>query len=296
MKKFKEILRRLLFPPVWVVLICTVCAAALLIFVFVKEYDNSPLAYFSYAFSAYSFCIFLALVIPNASSGAKKLISKIPLMNKYFNDKIFRAHISIYMSLIVNTAYSVFYFVMAIVQKSYWQVTLALYNFVFSLMRFVLVKNYSKAKKEKNEKNRLVYELKSYRLCGIFMLLMSLTMTGMIELMISDGKNTGGEIITITIAAYTFYCFVIAIINVINFRKQNSPILLASKNVCFARALMSLFSLQITMFSQFGDGDISQHIMNIAVGLVTCVLCVATAVIMIVKANKKIKIIDFDKI
>ncbi|MGN1201943.1 MAG: hypothetical protein ACI4RF_01500, partial [Eubacterium sp.] len=237
MKKFKEILHRLLFPPVWVVLLCTVCAAVLLIFVFVKKYDTSPIAYFSYAFSAYSFCILLAFLIPNTVSGGKNVISKIPLVNKYFNDRIFRAQTSIYISLIVNTVYSVFYFVMAVVQKSYWQVTLSLYNFVFSLMRFMLVKSYRKAKKEKDEKDRLIYEFKSYRLCGIFMFLMSATMAGMIELMISDGKKAGGEIITITIAAYTFYCFIIAIVNVVNFRKQNSPILLASKNICFARAL-----------------------------------------------------------
>lgn len=289
MKRFKEILNRLLFPPIWVVALCTVCATALLIFVFVKGYDNSPAAYFAYVFSAYSLCILLAFLIPNATGITKRIIEKSPLINKYFNDRVFRAQISIFISLTVNTVYSVFYFIMAIVQKSYWQVTLALYNLVFSFMRFMLVKSNSKAKKEKDETNRLLYEYKSYRNCGIFMFFMSATMTGMIELMISDGKKAVGEIVTITIAAYTFYCFIIAIINVVNFRKQNSPILLASKNVCFARALMSLFSLQITMFSQFGDGNSSQRIMNIIVGLVICILCVAIAITMIVKANKSIK-------
>lgn len=289
MKKFKEILNRLLFPPVWVVILCSVCAGALLAFVFIKQYDNSPLAYFAYAFSAYSLCTLLAFLITNASGITKRVISKIPLLNKYFSDKEFRAQTSIYCSFAVNTVYSIFYFIMAIVQKSYWQVTLAVYNFIFSLMRFMLIKRYSIAKKEKNEKSRLLYEFKAYRLCGIFMFLMSASMTGMIELMISDGKKAQGEIITITVAAYTFYCFIIAIVNIFNFRKQNSPILLASKNICFARALMSLFSLQISMFSQFGDGNASQRIMNIAVGLVICILCVAVAVIMIVKANKSIK-------
>lgn len=289
MNKLKEIFKSLLFPPIWVVFLCALCSIPLLIFVFVNKYNDSFLAYFSYVFSAYSLCILLAFLISNGLSIGKNISSKIPFINKYLNDKIFRAQTSIYISLLLNTAYSVFYFIMAVVQKSYWQITLALYNLVLSVMRFLLVKSYSKSKKNKSEKSRLLYEYKSYRLCGIFMFLMSATMTGMIELLISDGKDAVGEILTITIAAYTFYCFIIAIVNVFKFRKQNSPILLASKNVCFARALMSLFSLQITMFSQFGDGDGYQRVMNIIFGLVICIACVTVAVIMIVKANRNIK-------
>lgn len=215
------------------------------------------------------------------------------ILNKYFSDRIFRAQTALYIGLAGNTVYSVFYFIMAIVQKSYWQITLAVYNFIFSAMRFIMVLNYGKAKKKEDEKSRILHEFKSYRLCAILMFFMSITMTGLIEQLISGGKDTGGEIITITIATYTFYCFIIAIINVFKFRKQNSPILSASKNICFARALMSLFSLQITMFAQFDEGSNSQsqHIMNILMGLAVCMICVAIAVSMIAKANKNIKFI-----
>ena len=85
---------------------------------------------------------------------------------------------------------------MAFIQKSYWQMALALYNFVFTVMRFMLIKRYNNAKKKDNEQ-RLILELKTYKTCGIMMLLMSATMTGLIELLISEGKKASGEILTI---------------------------------------------------------------------------------------------------
>lgn len=285
----RKYLNKLFFPHPSVVLLCSVLTAILLTLVFATDYISKMFSYVIYAFSAYSLCILLAYLIPNASDIIKKSLSKIPIMNKYLNDKLFRAQTSIYISLINNTIYSVFYAVMAFIQKSYWQMALALYNFVFTVMRFMLVKRYNAAKKMSNDQ-RLTYEVKTFKSCGTLMLLMSATMTGLINLLISEGKKASGEILTIAIAAYTFYCFTIALINIIKFRKENSPILLASKNVCFARALMSLFSLQISMFSQFGGMESDMEIiMNIVLGLVVCMTCVAVAITMIIKANKKLK-------
>lgn len=290
MNKLKVFLKKLIFPPFYVVILCAVCAAVLLVYVFINNYSDNIVSYFIYAFSAYSLCIFLAWIIPLLKKLIKNRSSNIPIVNRYLNDNQFRAQVSIYLSLINNTIYSVFYAVTAFIQQSYWLMAMAFYNFALTAMRFMLAKNYKSIKKENDIKDRFIREFKSYRLCGILMLIMSATMTGIIELLIVDGKKAGGEIVTIAIAAYTFYCFIIAIINVFKFRKQNSPILSASKNVCLARALMSLFSLQITMFSQFDSGkNTEQHIMNIIVGLTVCLLCVVIAVSMIIKANKNIK-------
>ena len=285
----KKYLNKLLFPPPLLVLLCSFLTAVFLTLVFATDYIPEIFSYFIYAFSAYSLCILLAYLIPNTSHHIKKILSKIPVMNRYINDKLFRAQASIYVSVINNTIYSIFYAVMAFIQKSYWQMALALYNFVFTVMRFMLIKRYNSAKK-KDDKQRLSYELKTYKACGIMMFLMSATMTGLIELLIADGKKASGEILTITIAAYTFYCFIIAIVNIVKFKKENSLILLASKNVCFARALMSLFSLQISMFSQFGGTESNtENIMNIILGLVVCMICVTIAAIMIIKANSNLK-------
>ena len=285
----KKLLNKLLFPNPSLVFLFAALTVVLMVLVFLTDYIPDIFDCIIYAFSAYSLCILLIYLIPNAVRNTKKILSKIPIMNKYMNDKLFRAQISIYATLVNNTAYSILYAVMAFIQKSYWLTALALYNFVLTISRFMLIKRYNSAKK-KNDNQRLIYELKTYKSCGILILLMSATMTGIIKLLISEGKDATGEIFTITIAAYTFYCFIIALINIVKFKKENSPILLASKNVCFARALMSLFSLQISMFSQFGGlENNNETIMNIVVGFVICMGCVSMAVVMIIKSNKYIK-------
>lgn len=285
----KKLLNKLLFPQPLIVLLCVALTVVLMVLVFATDYVPEAFFYVIYAFSAYSLCILLAYLIPNVVSKIKKLLSKIPIMNRYLNDNLFRAQTSIYISLISNTAYSVFYAVMAFVQKSYWQMALAIYNLVLTVMRFMLIKRYNSSKKM-SDNQKLIYEQKTYKFCGILMLLMSTTMTGLIELLISEGKKASGEILTITIAVYTFYCFIIAIVNIVKFKKESSLIFLASKNVCLARALMSLFSLQISMFSQFGGMESNMEIiMNIALGLIVCMTCAAMAVIMIVKSNKALK-------
>ena len=192
----KKYLNKLLFPHPIIVLLCSALTTALLVLVFSNEFIPEMFSYFIYGFSGYSLCILLAYLIPNAVYNVKKALSKIPLMHKYIDDKLFRAQISIYASLLNNTLYSIFYAIMAFIQKSYWQMALALYNFVFTVMRFMLIKRYNNAKKKDNEQ-RLILELKTYKTCGIMMLLMSATMTGLIELLISEGKKASGEILTI---------------------------------------------------------------------------------------------------
>lgn len=295
MQRFKKLLKIIFCPPLFCVLLCGVCAVAALIWVFGGAHTGSPVVYFIYPFSAYALCVLLVYWIPRAVAFIKKPFSKIPIMDRYFSDRIFRAQVSVYIGLIFNTLYSVFYFVMAFTRHSYWQGTLAAYNLILSGMRFMLVRNFSCAKKQTDETERQRAEWKAYRRCGLLMFVMSVAVIGMIDLLISDGTNAGGEILTIMIAAYTFYCVILAIVNVVKFRKQGSPILSASKNICFVRALMSLFSLQITMFAQFGgaDGDGAfVYAMDIALGVVVSLLSVSTAAAMLLRARRRLKALN----
>lgn len=292
MQRFKNLLKTIFCPPPFCILLFGVGAAVLLIWVFGGAHTESPIAYFVYPFSAYALCVLLVYLIPRAVAFIKKPFSKIPIMDRYFTDRIFRAQVSVYIGLTFNTLYSVFYFVMAFMQRSYWQGALAAYNLILSGMRFMLIRNFSHAKKQTDETARQRAEWKTYRRCGFWMFVMSVAVIFMIDLLISGDTNAGGEILTIMIAAYTFYCVILAIINVVKFRKQVSPILSASKNICFVRALMSLFSLQITMFAQFGgrdDGGVFVYVMDIALGVVVSLLSISTAAAMLLRAQKRLK-------
>lgn len=292
MQRFKKLLKTIFCPPPLRLLLFGVCAAAALIRIFGGAHTDSPVVYIAYPFSAYALCVLLVYLIPRGIALVKKPFSKIRLVDRYFNDSLFRAQVSVCIGLIFNTLYSVFYFFMAFVRRSYWQGALAAYNLILSSMRFMLIRNFSHAKKQADETARQRAEWKAYRRCGALMFVMSIAVICMIDLLISDGTNAGGDILTISIAAYTFYCVILAIVNVVKFRKQVSPILSASKNICFVRALMSLFSLQITMFAQFGGADsdgVFVYIMDIVLGIVVSLLSIATAAAMLLRAQKRLK-------
>lgn len=210
---------------------------------------------------------------------------------EYRYNGTFRAKIALYIGTALNLCFSAFYFLMSVRQRSYWLMTLAIYYIVLTFVRMMLSLNYLNITK-KNCRKRLLREFIIYRYCGILMLIMSVSMIGIVYLLIKEGLKVHGTVATITIAAYTFYCLTVAVINVVKFSKRGSPILAASKNVCLARAIMSLFSLQVTMLIQFdGTDEYTSRFLNISVGFAVCFICLIIALGMIIKSTKNINVI-----
>jgi predicted Co/Zn/Cd cation transporter (cation efflux family) len=90
-------------------------------------------------------------------------------------------------------------------------------------------------------------------------------------------------------AAYTFYCVAVSIVSAVRYRKADNPVILAVKAVNLAKALVALFALQTAMFASFGGGEGFQRIMNIIFGGGVCLAVFAMAIIMVVRANEKLK-------
>lgn len=156
-------------------------------------------------------------------------------------------------------------------------------------MRFFLVRHTTKyAPGEK-----MVAELKKYRACGIVFLLMNLALALIIFFMVYWNRTFEHHMITaIAMAAYTFTSLATAIINVIKFKKYNSPVFSASKAISLAAALVSMLTLESTMLTTFGDGsmtDTAQKWMLGATGGAISILIVATAIYMIVVGTRKLK-------
>ena len=96
MERFKQILSRLLFPGLAVVLISVPVAAALLMYTFVFAGEDSPIVYPAYVFSAYALVITCAWIIKNAKrskSGLDSAIHNIPLAHRYLTDVSFKLHV-----------------------------------------------------------------------------------------------------------------------------------------------------------------------------------------------------------
>ena len=99
-------------------------------------------------------------------------------------------------------------------------------------------------------------------------------------------------ITAIAMAAYTFTAFAMAIVNVVKYRKYNSPAFSASKAISFAAACVSMLTLASTMLTTFSDGTMGQaeqKIMLGSIGGAVSITVVAMAIYMIVASTKKLK-------
>jgi hypothetical protein len=136
-------------------------------------------------------------------------------------------------------------------------------------------------------------ELMKYRACGWVFLVMNLALTLIIFFMVCFNRTFEHHMITaITMAAYTFTALTAAIINVIKYRKYNSPVFSASKIISLAAAIVSMLTLESTMLTTFGDAATSVNTakwMLGATGGTVCVMIVSTAVYMIAVSTNQLK-------
>ena len=99
-------------------------------------------------------------------------------------------------------------------------------------------------------------------------------------------------------AAYTFGSLTLAVVNVVKYRKYNSPVYSASKAISLASACVSMLTLESTMLTTFNDGSMdltTRRIMLGASGGVISIFIIAMAIYMIVRGSKKIKLLSTEK-
>ena len=126
---------------------------------------------------------------------------------------------------------------------------------------------------------------------GILLLALNFALTGVILLTIAqDTARRYSEIVVISIATYTFYKIIMAVVNMVKVRKTQSPILITIRNIGVADTLVSMLTLQATMLASFqGKGGLDANRMNAVTGMVVCVLILALGVSMIRYAFKNQK-------
>jgi NADH:ubiquinone oxidoreductase subunit 6 (subunit J) len=114
---------------------------------------------------------------------------------------------------------------------------------------------------------------------------------GVVYQIVNQNKGyTYPGLLIYAVAAFTFFSITTAIVNVVKYRKMNSPAITAVKVLCLAKALVMMFALQSAMFASFGgESEIFERVMNSAFGGVVCFSIFAMAVMMVAGATKKLK-------
>lgn len=224
----------------------------------------------------------------------KAIVAFRDFMNRYkytrlfLNDKEFRAKVALYAGLFVNLLYVVFRCTTGIYYRSVWFLAIGVYYIMLSAIRFVLLYNVRMTDRQEPSPERRRKERKTYRNCGVMILLLNVAMSGMTVQMIWQNRyyRYPGSFIYIS-AVYTFFCFVTSVVNLRTFAKRNNLILRAAKNLSFVGALMSVLSLQTAMLTSFGKGDEAfRQTMNTITGCIVSVITIAIGIYMIVQENK----------
>ena len=290
MKRAWTLLERFLHPPKWVLLTLPPIVFAALTYVLLNEKNSMP-AYMIYCMSAYCLTIWI-LPLPRLFRKAKEAmmhrLTGTVFGGKYIGDLAFRGSVSIYQGMMVNFLYVVFRIFVGIRYASVWFLTIAIYYLLLGIMRLSLILSY----RNRNMKS----ELRCYRRTAWLLFLLNIPMGGMIVLMVltDSGYSYPGYVIYLS-ALYTFYTIILAIVNLLKFRKLGSPILSAAKVLNFVAALMSLLGLQTAMISQFStEGEDFRRRMNAITGGGVWFSVILIAVYMLLRSRKMKEVTSID--
>lgn len=282
---------KLLYPPIWlIILLVPVCTAAL-VYTFIGGYETHPLAYVSYVLSFYTLTAIVVRcikVIPKHYRTAKEKVYSNPVGERIMTDMKFRTHISLYGSLGINLLYVALNAVSGFLYHTAWFFVLAFYYTILAVMRFLLLRFVNRVGIGKNR----FKELRRSRACGYILLTVNLALSGAVLMILYQNKGYEYNGILIYImASYTFYITVLAIVNLVKYRKLGSPVMSMAKIISMAAALVSMLSLETAMFSQFGR-DMSpqnQRLMIALTGAGVSAVIVTMSVYSIVKNSREIK-------
>lgn len=168
-------------------------------------------------------------------------------------------------SLALNFSYAVGNCIMGFVLHSWWFLTLGIYYTTLSVMRFSVLQINRRQVNDDNGQFAKKYT-------GIFLVLLAVDLVGVVILSVVESRGAKmHEIVVITIALYAFTKITLSIINLVKSRHNNNAVIKTLRNISFADALASIYSLQRTMLASFpglNEGEIK--IFNILTGSAVC--------------------------
>lgn len=288
--KGKTILKKLLFPHIFLLFLLLPTSVGAMLYAMLRFGDDHPITVVSYVIAFYTVTIW-SVRIPAIVRYIKRFKVENKFVAGWLGDVHLRVKLTLSAAAVWNGGYGILQLCLGVYHRSAWFFSLAAYYLLLALMRFYLM-HHTLRNTPGGEMRR---ELSRYRVCGSILLVMNLALSAMMLYRIHDGRMVAHhEITTIAMAAYTFTSFAMATVNLIRYRRYNSPVFSASKAISFAAACVSMLSLESTMLATFdqGMGERSKILFLALSGAGVSAIIIAMAIYMIASSGKKIKTID----
>ena len=106
---WKKAGKKILFPPLWLMAILTVLSTVLLVLIFTKGWEQTPLAYGSYVLAFYTLSVVVLFFVRVFPGSYKTLRSKAydnPLSRRYLTDRDFRFNIVFIQYIILSLIFA----------------------------------------------------------------------------------------------------------------------------------------------------------------------------------------------
>jgi hypothetical protein len=172
MDKWIKIGLKIARPHIFIVVMETFIAFAMLIYSAIYLQPSDMLSIVSYVLSFYALVI-VCFRIPDMIKFFKHIRNDNEYVVKYRTDVTIRIKLSLYGTLIFNGAYAGLQLGMGLWHHSVWFYALAGYYLLLAIMRFLLLRH----TKEYSPRQNITKELIKYRICGVCLLLLNSALT-----------------------------------------------------------------------------------------------------------------------
>ena len=243
-----------------------------------NKFESYPI----YLIQSYFLIILIIYIYKILKFELNKIIDKNKYLKMYRDDSKLRNNISLIFSLSLNIIYVLFKFITGIFYKSLWLISFAIYYLILVITRLNLIKS------ELNKSKTIKDEYLKYRLSAITLLFINIFLIIVILIIVNQNIIISyNKVITISIAAYTFYLMISSIANLIKYRKLKSPLISASKVLNVVTSLISMLSLTIAMLGTFGTEKIKfNETMIMATGGGISIIIIIISLYMIIRSTE----------
>lgn len=250
------------------------------------------ISYLFYLLSAVALGYVVFTTVYLVRNAIRTSAEKSVMVGRFVNDFEFRTLVFAVCSFIITFGYAVFDGLLAALETSVWYGALSAYYGLLAFMRGGLLINHRYGKKhaEISEEEMRCRNARSYRTCGILLIVLTLLLSGAIVQMVRDNRLFSYVKMSIYAAAlYATIKIVMAIVNLFKAKKRENLTVQAIRCVSFAEALVSILALQTAMFAVFGTGQIDEVLFNSFVGAAVSIAIVVMGALMIRKGTRLLK-------
>lgn len=221
-----------------------------------------------------------------------KLVFQDPYAAEHLTIKEVGDYISLTTGFGFNLFMSVIKMIFGVIYASAWLITIGVYYLLLSAIRFMLLFREWRSMNKEDEFEHRIYDIKSYRFCGMLMFVLNWMLLGMgIPMIYQNPNREYSNFLMIILVIYACYNLFVALVNFVRFFRMHNPILTAAKRVSLVTALVSGFSLESAWVAKYGvpKDFLLSRLVNSITGSVVGFLIFVIACSMIAQANHELR-------